>query len=62
MAAIVFGAAKFHEYIYAKGPIHVETDHRPLESIFKKPLSQMSSRIQIRIYVEGTEIQFESTV
>ena len=62
MAAIVFGATKFHEYIYAKRPIHVETDHRPLESIFKKPLSQMSSRIQRRIYVEGTEIQFESTV
>ena len=46
MAAIVFGATKFHEYIYAKGPIHVETDHRPLESIFKKPLCQMSPRIQ----------------
>lgn len=46
MAAIVFGATKFHEYIYAKGPIQVESDHRPLESIFKKPLSQMSPRIQ----------------
>ena len=46
MAAIVFGATKFHEYIYAKGPIHVETDHRPLESIFKKPLAQMPPRIQ----------------
>ena len=26
--------------------MHVETDHRPLESIFKKALSQMSPRIQ----------------
>ena len=46
MAAIVFGATKFHEYIYAKGPIHVESDHSPLESIFKKPLSQTPPRIQ----------------
>lgn len=46
MAAIVFGATKFHEYIYAKGPIYVESDHRPLESIFKKPLSQAPPRIQ----------------
>ena len=30
MAAIVFGATKFQEYIYAKGHIHVETDHSPL--------------------------------
>ena len=34
MTAIVFEATKFHEYIYAKGPIHVESDHRPLESLF----------------------------
>ena len=46
MAAIVFGATKFHEYIYAKGPIHVESDHRPLESLFKKALSQTPPRIQ----------------
>ena len=30
MAAIVFGATKFHEYMYAKGPIHVKSDHRQL--------------------------------
>ena len=46
MAAIVFGATKFHEYIYAKGPIHVESHHRPLESLFKKALSQTPPRIQ----------------
>lgn len=46
MAAIVFGATKFQEYIYANGPIYVESDHRPLESIFKKPLLQAPPRIQ----------------
>ena len=45
MAAIFFAASKFHEYIYAKGPINFETDHRPLEGIFKKPILQMSPRI-----------------
>lgn len=46
MAVITFGATKCHEYIYAKGPIHVETDHSPFESIFKKPLAQIPPRIQ----------------
>ena len=46
MATFVFGATKFHKYIYAKGLIHVESDHRPLESLFKKPLSQTPLRIQ----------------
>ena len=31
MFAIVFGATKCHEYIYAKGSTHVESGHRPLE-------------------------------
>ena len=37
LLAIVFGCDKFHEYIYGK-TVTVETDHKPLESIFKKPL------------------------
>ena len=63
MAAIVFGATKFHEYIYAKGPIHVETDHRPLESISKKPLSQMSPRIQrmmLKVQKYNLKVQYKS--
>ena len=63
MAAIVFGATKFHKYIYAKGPIHVETDHRPLESIFKKPLSQMSPRIQrimLKVQKYNLKVQYKS--
>ena len=63
MAAIVLGATKFHEYIYAKGPIHVETDHRPLESIFKKLLSQMSPRIQrmmLKVQKYNLKVQYKS--
>ena len=45
MLAIVFGTNKFHQYIYGK-QVSVETDHKPLESLFKKPLSKAPQRIQ----------------
>lgn len=35
--AIKYGCMKFHEYVYGK-KLTVETDHKPLEIIFKKPL------------------------
>ena len=43
MAAIV----KFHEYMHAKGPRYVESDHCLLKIFFKKPLSQTPPRIQL---------------
>ncbi|XP_041354531.1 uncharacterized protein LOC121372300 [Gigantopelta aegis] len=45
MIAIVYGATKFHQYIYGKRVL-VETDHKPLESLFKKPLYSAPPRIQ----------------
>ena len=45
MLAIVFGTNKFHQYIYGK-QLSVETDHKPLESLFKKPWSKAAQRIQ----------------
>lgn len=45
MLAIVYGTNKFHQYIYGKTVI-VETDHKPLESLFKKPLCKAPQRIQ----------------
>ena len=45
---IVFGCDKFHDYIYGK-TVTVETDHKPLESIFKKPLHQSPLRLQRRL-------------
>ena len=45
MLAIVFGTSKFHQYIYGK-TVMVESDHKPLESLFKKPLSMAPQRIQ----------------
>ncbi len=34
LLVIVYGYEKFHQYVYGK-TIHVESDHKPLESIFK---------------------------
>lgn len=43
--AIVFGCEKFHHYVYGKNVI-VQSDHKPLESIFKKPLNDTTLRLQ----------------
>ena len=43
--AVVFGCHKFHHYIYGR-PITVESDHKPLESIFRKPLLAAPIRLQ----------------
>lgn len=43
--AIVFGCERFHQYIYGKNFI-VESDHKPLEAIFKKPLHECPARLQ----------------
>ena len=43
--AIVFACEKFHQYIYGKR-VHVQSDHKPLESILKKPLVVAPARLQ----------------
>ncbi|KAL1378982.1 hypothetical protein pipiens_015233 [Culex pipiens pipiens] len=43
--AIRFGCQKFHSYIFGR-PVKVETDHKPLESIFKKPLDKAPPRLK----------------
>ena len=45
MLAIVYGLSKFHQYVYGKR-VTVIPDHKPLESLFKKPLSKAPQRIQ----------------
>ena len=43
LLAIVFGTEKFYQYIYGRLTA-VQTDHKPLESIFKKPLNKIAPR------------------
>ena len=46
MLAVVFGCTKFHDYIYGMPNVEVESDHKPLEAILKKPLHQAPLRLQ----------------
>lgn len=43
--AIVFGCLRFRQYIFG-AKISVETDHKALETLFKKPLNSVPARIQ----------------
>ena len=45
LLAIVFGCAKFAEYVVGRDTT-VETDHKPLEAIIKKPLHAAPLRLQ----------------
>ena len=36
MLALIFATNQFHQYIYGL-PVELETDHKPLETIFRKP-------------------------
>ena len=45
LLAIVFACQRFNQFIYGK-QVTVESDHKPLEAIITKPLSQAPPRIQ----------------
>ncbi len=72
LKAIEYACTKFHTYIYAK-PVTIETDHKPLESIFKKPIHQTPRRLQTMLlrlsiydlkvqYRKGTSMQLADTL
>lgn len=45
LLAIVYGCEKFKQYLYGK-QVQVESDHKPLESVFKKGLHKAPPRLQ----------------
>ena len=45
LLAIVFGCQKYHQYIYGR-VVSIETDHKSLEYIFRKPLTETPPRLQ----------------
>lgn len=47
LAAIEFGCRKFHNLLFGR-TVEVETDHKPLEMAFKKPLHATPQRLQRR--------------
>ena len=46
MLDIVFGCQRFYDYLYGQREIRVESDHKPLEAIPKKPIHQAPLRLQ----------------
>ena len=45
LLAVLFGCERFHQYVYGNKTL-VESDHKPLESIMKKPLARAPARLQ----------------
>ena len=61
MLAIVFGCDKFHQYVYGRH-VHVESDHKPLEVIFKKSLLKAPARLQrmlMRLQKYSLEVKYK---
>lgn len=58
MLAIVFGVERFRQYIYGRSDITVHTDHKPLESLFNKPLVSVPARLQrMMMRVQGYDFK-----
>jgi len=45
LLAIVFACIKFHQYIYGR-PVTVQSDHKPLQSVFQKSVASTTPRLQ----------------
>ena len=45
LLAIVFGLERFKQYVQGR-PVKIETEHKPLESIFKKSLISAPKHLQ----------------
>lgn len=46
MLAIVFACERFRQYILRRCDVTVQSDHKPLEALFKKSLSAVPARLQ----------------
>ncbi|GAB1608626.1 hypothetical protein Ahia01_001147000 [Argonauta hians] len=61
LLAIVFSVEKWHQYAFGRH-ISVQSDHKPLESIFKKPLSSVPRRLQgMMLRLQGYELTVNYT-
>ena len=61
LLAIVFAYDRFIDYIYGRDSVHLETDHKPLESIFKKEIHmapKLLQRMILRLQKFPLEVRF----
>ena len=72
LLAIVFAAENFHQYIYGH-EVEVQSDHKTLETITRKPLHKASPRLQLMLmkllryklavkYVQGSKMYIADTL
>ena len=72
LLAIVFAAERFRQYTFGR-PVCVDSDHKPLESIFAKPLVSAPRRLQRMLmrlqmydlkvrYKKGSELHLAETL
>ena len=60
LLAVVFACEKFNHYIYARKNVAVESDHKPLETIFKKPIHSSPKRLQrMRLRLQNYDLKVE---
>ena len=60
LLAIVFACEKFDQYIFGKSDVVVESDHKPLETIFRKPIHSAPKRLQrMRLRLQSYDIRVE---
>ncbi|KAL0839884.1 hypothetical protein ABMA28_016507 [Loxostege sticticalis] len=58
MLAIVFALERFRQYIYGRADVTIQTDHKPLEALFTKPLVSVPARLQrMMMRVQGFDIK-----
>ena len=61
MLAVVHACKKFHHFIFGR-KVKVESDHRPLQSIFRKPILSAPMRLQsmmLRLQVYDLDLEYK---
>lgn len=58
LLAVVYGLERFHQYVFGRREVTVETDHKPLEALFNKPLDSVPARLQrMMLRIQGYDIK-----
>ena len=61
LLAIVFSVEKWHQYAFGRH-IYIQSDHKPLETIFNKPLSTAPRRLQgMMLRLQGYDLTVKYT-
>ena len=60
LLAIVYACEKFDQYIFGRSNVIVQSDHKPLETIFKKPIHSSPNCLQrMHLRLQNYDIQVE---